>query len=253
MSGSLYLWLNLLSIAGPLARSFEPRVNFRSRWFALLPSIGLVALLFILWDAVFTHLGVWGFNPRYLIGVFAFGLPLEEWLFFVTVPYACLFSYDCLNYFFPMAKDSRWPRMLAWGLAVSAALGCALFHDRSYTAIACALAATCMGAAAWARPVYLGPFLRAYLICLVPFFIVNGILTGSVTEQPIVWYDDRENMGVRVATIPIEDAYYLLTLLWLNVAFYESFQQRRARRLHAQLPQHTGSMQPPYPPSNNAA
>lgn len=221
MTNSLYLWLNLLTLAGPLARSFEPRVNFRSRWFALLPAIGLVALVFIAWDALFTSMGVWGFNEDYLVGLAALGLPIEEWLFFLTVPYACLFSYDCLNYFFPLRAGANWSRFAAFGLAIISALLAVAYHDRLYTATACVLSGACMVVAGVVRPPYLAAFIRVYVVCLVPFFLVNGILTGSLTDAPIVWYDDRENMAVRVFTIPVEDAFYLLSLLWLNVSLYE--------------------------------
>ncbi len=228
MSNYLYLTLNLLSIAGPLARSFEPRVNFRARWFALLPSIALVALVFVLWDAVFTRLGVWGFNARYLVGVYALGLPIEEWLFFLTVPYACVFSYDCLNHFFPIASGTAWSRWAVWGLALVAAGLAVVYADRLYTAVTCSLAAVCMAVAALLRPPHLERFLRAYVVCLVPFFLVNGVLTGGVTDEPVVWYDDSENMGLRIGTIPVEDAFYLLVLLWLNVSLYEARSRRRA-------------------------
>lgn len=221
MSATLYLWLNLLTLAGPLARSFEPRVNFRSRWFASLPSLVIVAILFIGWDAVFTRIGVWGFNPQYLVGVSALGLPMEEWMFFVTVPYACVFSYDCLNYFFPGQWRGQWPRWTALALAVITAFLALVFNDRLYTATTCALSALCMFIAWWKDPPYLGRFLRAYAVALIPFFLVNGVLTGGVTDAPVVWYNDAENLGFRLGTIPVEDAFYLLVLLWLNIAQYE--------------------------------
>jgi lycopene cyclase domain-containing protein len=227
MTDSLYLWLNVLTLAGPLVRSFEPRVSFRSRWSSSLPSIALVALLFVAWDALFTWLGVWGFNSRYLVGLSALGLPIEEWLFFLTVPYACLFSYDCLNYFFPTKSDANWSRLAALGLAVTSAVLAIVYSDRLYTVAACALSAVCMFGAWRVRPSFLAAFIRLYLVSLVPFFLVNGILTGAVTDEPIVWYDDAENVGIRLFTIPVEDAFYLLALLWLNVSLYEMGARRK--------------------------
>lgn len=229
MSSSLYLWLNVLTLAAPLARSFEPRVSFRSRWFALLPAIAGVGALFIAWDVYFTSIGVWAFNARYLVGWSAFGLPVEEWLFFVTVPYACVFSYDCLNYFFPVHGRPRWARFAALSLAGVSACAAVAFSDRLYTVAACASSAICMLAAGLRNPTYLVGFMRAYAACLVPFFVVNGILTGGLTDEPIVSYDDRHNTGLRLFTIPVEDAFYLLSLLWLNVSLYE-FGLRRRRR-----------------------
>jgi lycopene cyclase domain-containing protein len=235
MLTSSYLLLNVFTLAGPLARSFEPRVRFASRWPALAPAIAVTGALFVAWDVLFTRLGVWGFNEAYLVGLSALGLPLEEWLFFLTVPYACVFIYDCLNYFWPMFGQRGWARYvsLAWG-AVAACLA-VVFHDRLYTAVTCGLSAVCMGFAYWRNPPYLGGFFRAFAVALIPFFVVNGALTGAFTSDPIVWYDNQRNMGVRLGTIPLEDAFYLLPLLWLVIAQYEWHMRRlgasRALRL----------------------
>lgn len=222
MNHSLYLWLNLLTLAGPLARSFEPRVRFHTRWFALLPSVLTTGVVFIGWDVAFTSLGVWGFNSHYLVGAAALGLPVEEWLFFLTVPYACVFMYDCLNYFWPPNPVAKWPRVLAIGFGLLAFTLAVSFLSQLYTAVTCGLSAVCMAWAWYKNPPFLGAFFRGFAVALVPFFLVNGVLTGSVTLEPIVWYNDQENMGVRLGTIPLEDAFYLLPLLWLVISQYES-------------------------------
>lgn len=216
-----YLGLNLLTLAGPLARSFEPRIAFHRRWFALLPAIGITGAGFIAWDALFTRWGVWGFNEDYLVGVSALGLPLEEWLFFLTVPYACTFIYDCLNHFWPIVSPSRWSRALALALAVFTFILGILNSGRMYTVATCLVSSACMGTAVWMGPRFLAAFFRTYAVCLVPFILVNGALTGSVTSQPIVWYDNAENLGMRIGSIPVEDAFYLLPLLWLVIFQYE--------------------------------
>ena len=93
----LYLGLDLFSLLGPLALSFDKRVAFFKKWKALFPAIFLMMLVFIPWDILKTAKGVWGFNPDYIIGIYFFNLPLEECLFFICIPYACVFIYECLN------------------------------------------------------------------------------------------------------------------------------------------------------------
>ena len=56
-------------------------------------------LLFIPWDIWFTDIGVWWFRDDYITGWKIFLLPIEEWLFFIVVPYACIFIYEVLIYF----------------------------------------------------------------------------------------------------------------------------------------------------------
>ncbi len=101
MEKYLYLGVLLFAISYPIAQSFERRIRFSSQWYALFPAILISAAIFIGWDYWFTQLGVWEFNPRYVLGIFYLDLPIEEWLFFLIVPFACVFIYEVLIYFFP--------------------------------------------------------------------------------------------------------------------------------------------------------
>ncbi len=38
---------------------------------------------------------------KYITGFKLLNLPLEEWMFFICIPYACLFTHYSLSYFFP--------------------------------------------------------------------------------------------------------------------------------------------------------
>ncbi len=57
----------------------------------------------------------------------------------------------------------------------------------------------------------------AYL-AVIPFFLIsNGFLTGSFTPEPIVWYDNDENLARRVFTIPVEDFFYGFLMVAGNI------------------------------------
>ncbi|HMV89442.1 MAG TPA: lycopene cyclase domain-containing protein, partial [Cyclobacteriaceae bacterium] len=74
----------------------------------------------------------------------------------------------------------------------------------------------------------LSRFYFAYIFVLIPFFIVNGILTGSFIEGEVVWYNNAENLGIRMGTIPVEDTFYGMLLLIMNVSLFEWLQRRKS-------------------------
>jgi lycopene cyclase domain-containing protein len=50
---------------------------------------------------------------------------------------------------------------------------------------------------------------------------VNGALTGMFTEMPVVWYDNTENLGIRLISIPVEDIGYAFSMLFGNLFLFE--------------------------------
>jgi lycopene cyclase domain-containing protein len=72
----------------------------------------------------------------------------------------------------------------------------------------------------------MGRLYLAFGMILIPFFIVNGILTGSFIDDQVVWYNNDENLGIRIGTIPLEDTFYALLLFTMNVSLYEWLRAR---------------------------
>lgn len=219
-----YLLVNLLSVIVPIAFSFESKVGFYKRWKALFPALLIPAVFFIIWDSVFTKMGVWGFNPDYLTGVYLFNLPIEEILFFFAIPYCCVFSYDVLNHFIKkdvLGKNARHIGMILIYVCIALAI---THSDKWYTATTSSfLALFLLFQLMYAKPKYWSRLVFAFLVILIPFFIVNGVLTGSGLDAPVVWYNDDENFGIRLLTIPIEDTLYGFLLIALNITLYEKF------------------------------
>ena len=84
----------------PLALSFDKKVAFYKKWEAVLVAMILVGIPFLIHDYFFTEHGIWGFEPEYLSGIYIVNLPLEEVLFFLVVPYACVFCHECIKCYF---------------------------------------------------------------------------------------------------------------------------------------------------------
>ncbi|NQV76366.1 MAG: lycopene cyclase domain-containing protein [Bacteroidetes bacterium] len=219
-----YLLINFLTIFFPIILSFDKRVQFFKSWKFIVPGLFITGLLFLLWDYVFTIYGVWSFNPDYIIGVYMFNLPLEEILFFVTVPFACVFVYECLNYYVKKDILKDYSSYITYILIILSALMLWQYYDRVYTLITFGLLALVLLLAEFIlKSSILSRFYLAYLVSLFPFYIVNGILTSI----PIVMYNDVENMALRVGTIPLEDHFYSMSMLLINILLFEYFRNKQ--------------------------
>lgn len=227
MAKYLYLVINFLSILFPLLFSFYPKANFSHKWKYLWPAILIPALIFIAWDNWFTGMGVWGFSSRYTTGVHILNLPIEEILFFISIPYACVFTYEAVNYFRKTDPLPQHGGSVNWVLIVGLLATGIKNSDRWYPAVtSISLALFLMFLVLVVKPAWLGRFYFAFIFILIPFFIVNGILTGTGLVEPVVWYNNQENLGIRMGTIPIEDTFYGMLLILMNVSIFEWLQRR---------------------------
>lgn len=228
MKQYLYLLLDLLTILFPFAFSFYSKADFSKKWRYLWPAIAIPGILFLAWDEIFTRLTVWGFNPEYLTGIYVGKLPLEEILFFICIPYACVFTYEALNYLIKKDYFSPYQRIIS-SILIGGLLMTAVFNtDKAYTIVTFIALAIYIGMLEFAlRAEFLSRFYFSYMVVLIPFFIVNGILTGSFIEGEVVWYNDAENLGIRLGTIPVEDVFYGMLLLLMNVSVFEWLQRKK--------------------------
>lgn len=223
MSTYTYLFLDIFTLFGPLALSFDKRVAYFSKIKAFLPGILATGLLFIVWDVLFTEMGIWGFNEEYLVGISALGLPLEEWLFFFVVPYACIFIYEVLAYYFPSKPNQPWARTLAILMAITLLIIGLFTLDQWYTSLTFIGTSVLLFFTVFViKASYLARFWKGYAVSLIPFLLVNGVLTAL----PVVWYNDAENFGVRIYTIPVEDTIYLLWLLLMAINIFEYLRRK---------------------------
>jgi len=214
-----YLMIDVASFIVPFVFTFHSKLRFDKKWKAFLPILLAVAVLFCAWDAVFVHLGVWRFNEQYITGIKIYDLPIEEILFFICIPYACVFTYHCFGIFLSKETHRVKTPWMMWLLSVSLIVGAIIFRDNLYPAVTFAFLAITLFILA--REDFMRTFFFTYLIMLLPFFVVNGILTGIGLDEPVVWYNSNEITGFRLLTIPFEDVFYGMLLILLNVAGME--------------------------------
>jgi len=222
-----YLLIDLFTLSFPLARSFEPKIRFVRFWPGILLGVAIMSILFIPWDIWFTQKAVWGFNPDYITGFRIAGLPVEEWLFFFCVPFACVFIYEVLRYFFPVSPVAPLERFATMGLIFVSFVVSVVFVENIYTFITFSLLCLILTYLFLNKKItFMGHFYFAYIVILVPFLLANGALTGLFTEAPIVWYNNAENLGIRVLSIPLDDFAYNMLMLLLVITTHEWYKTR---------------------------
>ncbi|MAR36127.1 MAG: lycopene cyclase [Candidatus Marinimicrobia bacterium] len=210
----MYFLLNTSAISVPLIFSFYHKTKYWATWKKLLPGLFIMDSIYIIWDIIFTQLGVWGFNEKYIIGYHIFNLPIEEWLFFICIPYASLFIHYSMLKIFPDWKFSVFNTKIIFYLIILTLLILTIINFGKLYTTCCFLSTIIL--LYWVsikKMELLQTFFLSYLFILIPFFIINGILTGTFIIDQVVWYNNHHNMGIRLGTIPFEDIFYGFTLL----------------------------------------
>ena len=230
MQSHYYLALDFFTFLIPFLFSFEKkRMHFIQYWKAYFTAIVVVGLFFILWDSYFAYQNVWGFNDEYLVGFRILKLPIEELLFFLLIPYSSIFIHYALKYFVPnLVLGEKTTNYISYVLFAVGLYLTVSYSDRLYTFVCLGIFTALLLLQIIFKWVYARRFYISFIIIFIPFYFVNGALTGSYSEKPVVFYDNTENLGIRIGTIPVEDAFYCFALLYSIVVLFEYLKTKKA-------------------------
>ena len=191
--------------------------------FTILPIL-IPAILFLIWDSTvtFSH---WHFNEKYVLGITIFNLPIEEILFFITVPFACLFTWEMIVRRTD-EKELVWINKIRPYLYLIIPIGIWFFiSGRHYTG----LAVSFLGLA-----ILLDQLLNTNLILKRRFYLYllfillfTLIFNGYLTWRPVVTYGVDYQLDFRIITIPIEDFVYGTALIFMNTSIYQRIISRK--------------------------
>lgn len=216
-----YLLIDFFTLLVPFVFSFHPKLAFYKNWKALFPAMLITGTLYLLWDNYFTVLGVWGFNPNYLIDVYIGKLPIEEIAFFLCIPYSCIFTFHCLQIILKPVLPLNAVKVINVLLITGSVILAICFRTQYYTLFTFLVLPVLIAISAYIlKASWLPTFYVVYAILLIPFLIVNGLLTGSCLAAPVVWYNNNRIIGIRLLTIPFEDIFYGMGLILLNMIIY---------------------------------
>lgn len=85
----------VLVAALPLSRLFRLGTMHQPR--RLFTAIVPVAVVFVAWDIAATAQGHWRFDPAQTFAARLWGLPLEEYAFFVVIPLAGILTFEAVS------------------------------------------------------------------------------------------------------------------------------------------------------------
>lgn len=205
----------------PIVLSFEKKIQFYKKYFSLFLSIIIVGSIFIIWDSIATVRGDWSFNDEYILGVKYFDLPVEEILFFISVPFASIFLYETIKLYFK-PKERELSNELIWAILIIFIVAALRYYYQYYTStvlIFCAVVVTLNLFNIFA--VFASRIFWIWIgFMYLPFFVVNYILTSL----PIVTYSPQAIWGIRLLTIPLEDFFYSFSMLSSYMLVYNFFE-----------------------------
>ncbi|RYG19731.1 MAG: lycopene cyclase domain-containing protein [Chitinophagaceae bacterium] len=218
----IFLYLNLFLFLIPIALSADKKINLAS---LIIPSF-IVTVIFSETGVFFAGLKVWTFNPAYLLGVSYRQLPLEMYLFYFSSSFAGLGIYTYLNLKFPkndLQKYSLSLSHLLLGIMVAIVF---FAYTKWYTVTTFVLLFLLMLYIEYKNQLrFMYRFYRAFLVCLIPFYISYGILCNV----PIINYNAAETIDLNLFRIPFENHFYMMGMLLLGVYFMEVFKSRRIK------------------------
>lgn len=221
MTHYTYLFINIAIILIPLLFTFYPTVYYYKKFKPVLLTTAIVCIPFIIKDFIFTHLEIWSFNPVRITGLYLLNLPIEEILFFITVPYSTIFIYECCEYYFPQktcTQQSKPRQILISIFLISIFLTTISFFNNSklYTVIISLVSIPTLVTAYYQRIFTRPNYWRYILFSLIGFLTINFLLTSF----PVVEYNPIHILNIRITTIPIEDFLYFWNMNTLIIVCY---------------------------------
>ena len=218
MTHFYYLILDLVVGLGPIVLILAFRQKLTGRMvMAYLISFITIGSVFIISDMILVNNQIWSFNSDFTLGIKLGNLPIEEILFFLIIPFSCILIYELIKKTNVEVKFNYKPTLYL--LMILLIITSYAAEAKIYTSFITILTALFLGVMLIVNKNNLASknFWIYNLICLIPFLIIDLILTFL----PIVSYNPAAILSIRIITIPIEDICYSFLMLSLYLVSYK--------------------------------
>ncbi len=225
MKKHIYTIIGILVPLGPLALSFDEKVYFFQYLAPVLGAILVAGSVFIVWDIFAVRKKHWSFNDSYVGSLRIARLPAGEWLFFMGVPYACIFIYETVTAYFGDSQIQGYDNLFlyaGYGLVLPGLIF-GFLQKRAYTSwVAFAVSGAILMVSLFSAELWQSTAFWAYIgLCHFAFLLVNGIYVNL----PTIYYNQEEFSGIRIIGIPCEDFLYNFSYLVLVLFSYLQFKE----------------------------
>lgn len=219
-----YLLFNLIVVLYPLIKITEKHIKYYKKLKFLLSGYLLVSIPHIIWDVFATANGDWSFNQSYIIGFKIFNLPIEELMFFFTVPFSCMFVYESVVFLFKDKKTNiNYIIFLLIGL-ISSLLAILNFNLAYTRATFIAFAILNFGIYIIKPKIF--EYKNTYITILI-YKILFLLANTYLTAIPIVLYSSNAILNIRIGTIPVEDVFFNFSFLVWFLIVYTHFKNKK--------------------------
>lgn len=202
---SLYLIILIILLAGLLTLSFDKSLRLYKHWKDLLSTFLLTMVVFMLGNIIFTHIEHWFFNLLCNFDIYINKLPLENHLFFMIIPYACVFLFYGIQFYFPKFKlNEQSTKVLTFLIVAALLLTSFLNLELTYTFVNFILLSVLLLLSCFFVRELVQYYLARYSILPTPFIIINGILRDIVIEQAIFDYNPQVIFEINALSFLVE-------------------------------------------------
>lgn len=220
-----YFLLLVLTFLISLFLGFKYKTGIFSKLKYLIPAVIFSGTIFIIWDLRFEERTIWSFNPEFLIGSNILNLPIEEWFYFIAIPFLGVSIYEYVKQRFYNFEYPNTFLSISLALFILFAVIAYFSRQKMYPFFTFFLLAIYLGYTIFRNRFkkHYTKFYLAYFITLIPFLIISGTLT----QLPVIEYNPVHYLGILIYTIPVENFASLFLLLLMNITIYEYLTEHR--------------------------
>jgi len=218
-----YLLVNLGLLLFSVLVFSNKKLNFAGQSKFIILAVLINVFAFSVPTEFLTQLKVIVFNPPYLSGMTLWELPIEELLLSLLLPVCGLAVYLFLNIHFPDNSMEKYSLALS-NIMLGVCIAMLYFgHQKLFTLFTFSILLVFLLYIEYVSKIrFMYRFYRAFLLSLILFYIVYGILTSI----PVIQYTTEETLNFNLAHIPFESHFYFMSMLLLSIYLFELFKSR---------------------------